>query len=276
MRMFRRMLAAGAALLLSALPTLAQNLPPLPQAIREAGVLRAGVRCDQPPYGFRGPDGGFAGVEVEMARQMAAWAFGSADRIELQCVTADNRIPQLNARRVDLLIATLGVTPERARVIDFSEAYRWGGSDLLVRRDSPIRGLDDVRNRTVIMLRGTTQALWFDANMPGNPSLRLNTASDALQALLQGRGDAYAHDAATLIVIAARDPNLRLVGEPFAVSDAAVGVRKNEPEWMAWINAALARMKAEGLYTQWLERWVPAEIRAPYTAAFMEPRPNAR
>jgi polar amino acid transport system substrate-binding protein len=277
MRILRRTLAAGAVLLgLIALPALAQQMPPLPNAIREHGQLRAGVRCDQPPYGFRGPDGGFAGVEVEMAKQMAAWAFGSADRIDMQCVTADNRIPQLNARRVDLLIATLGVTPERARVIDFSEAYRWGGSDLLVRRDSPIRRLDDVQGRTVIMLRGTTQALWFDANMPGLSTLRLNTASDALQALLQGRGEAYAHDAATLIVIAARDQNLRLVGEPFAVSDAAVGLRKNEPEWMAWINAALARMKAENLYTAWIERWIPAEIRPPYTAAYMEPRPPAR
>lgn len=275
MTIFRRTIAA-AALLLAGLPALAQQMPPLPAAIRDQGLLRAGVRCDQPPYGFRGPDGGFAGVEVDMARQMAAWAFGSADRIDLQCVTADNRIPQLNARRVDLLIATLGVTPERARVIDFSDAYRWGGSDLLVRRDSPIRALDDVRNRTVIMLRGTTQALWFDANMPGLNSLRLNTASDALQALLQGRGEAYAHDAATLIVIAARDQNLRLVGEPFAVSDAAVGVRKNEPEWMAWINAALARMKREDLYTAMIARWIPEEIRAPYTAAFIEPRPNAR
>jgi polar amino acid transport system substrate-binding protein len=275
----RRRVLAGAALLLGSLAmgeAQAQQMPPLPAAIRDAGQLRAGVRCDQPPYGFRGPDGGFAGVEVEMARQMAAWAFGSADKIELQCVTADNRIPQLNARRVDLLIATLGVTPERARVIDFSEAYRWGGSDLLVKRDSPIRSLDDVRNRTVVMLRGTTQALWFDANMPGLNSLRLNTAADALQSLIQGRAEAYAHDAATLVVIAARDPSLRLVGEAFAVSDAAVGLRKNEPEWMAWINAALARMKAEGLYTKWLETWVPAEIRAPYTAAFNEPRPAAR
>jgi polar amino acid transport system substrate-binding protein len=277
MTIFRRTLAAGALLLgLAAGQAIAQQMPPLPQSIRDQGVLRAGVRCDQPPYGFRGPDGGFAGVEVEMARQMAAWAFDNAEKIELQCVTAANRIPQLNARRVDLLIATLGVTPERARVVDFSEPYRWGGSDLLVRRDSPVRSLDDLQNRTVIMLSGTTQAAWFDANMPGLNTLRLNTASDALQALLQGRGDAYAHDAATLIVIAARDQNLRLVGEPFAVSDAAVGVRKNEPEWMAWINAALARMKSEGLYAQWLEKWVPAEIRAPYTAAFMEPRPNAR
>jgi len=277
MTIFRRTFAGAALLLgLAAGQAPAQQMPPLPQAIRDQGTLRAGVRCDQPPYGFRGPDGGFAGVEVEMARQMAAWAFGSADHIEMQCVTADNRIPQLNARRVDLLIATLGVTPERARVIDFSDPYRWGGSDLLVRRDSPIRRLDDLRGRTVIMLRGTTQALWFDANMPGLSSLRLNTASDALQALLQGRGDAYAHDAATLIVIAARDQNLRLVGEPFAISDAAVGVRKNEEEWKAWINAALARMKAENLFIPWIERWIPAEIRAPYLAAHTEPRPAGR
>jgi polar amino acid transport system substrate-binding protein len=278
MNPFRRMLAAAAAALAmaAALPAAAQQLPPLPDSIRSAGVLRAGVRCDQPPYGFRGSDGGFAGVEVEMARQMAAWAFGSADKAELTCVTAENRIPQLNARRVDLLIATLGVTPERARVVDFSEAYRWGGSDLLVRRDSSIRKLDDVRNRTVIMLRGTTQAAWFDANMPGLSSLRLNTAADALQALLQGRGEAYAHDAATLVVIAARDPSLRLVGESFAVSDAAVGLRKNEPDWMAWINAALAKMKEENLYAGWLEKWVPAETRPFYTAAFTDPRPAAR
>jgi polar amino acid transport system substrate-binding protein len=273
--MLRRSLMSAAFALFAAAAA-AQTLPLLPAAIRDQGQLRAGVRCDQPPYGFRGADGGFAGVEVEMARQMAAWAFGTADKIDMQCVTAENRIPQLNAKRVDLLIATLGVTPERARVIDFSEAYRWGGSDMLVRKDSPIRKLDDVQGRTVIMLRGTTQALWFDANMPGLNSLRLNTASDALQSLLQGRGDAYAHDAATLIVIAARDQNLRLVGEPFAVSDAAVGVRKNEPEWMAWINAALSRMKAEKLYDAWVAKWIPEDIRPFYAEAFNAPKPTAR
>jgi polar amino acid transport system substrate-binding protein len=276
MTLFRRVVPTLLLAMSLAGPALAQQLPPLPESIRSQGVLRAGVRCDQPPYGFRGPDGGFAGVEVDMARQMAAWAFGSTDKAELACVTAENRIPQLQARRVDLLIATLGVTPDRARVIDFSDAYRWGGSDMLVKRDSPIQKLDDVRDRTVIMLRGTTQASWFDENMPGLNALRLNTASDALQALIQGRGEAYAHDAATLVVIATRDPSLRLVGEPFAVSDAAVGVRKGEPEWLAWINAALARMKAENLYMLWVERWVPNETRPFYTSAFNDPRPKAR
>jgi polar amino acid transport system substrate-binding protein len=252
------------------------SLPPLPEAIKAAGLLKVGVRCDQPPYGFKDETGKFAGVETEMALQIGTWAFGSPDKVELTCVTAENRISQLNGKKVDLLIATLGVTPERARVVDFTKPYRWGGSDMLVAKNSPIKKLDDVAGKVVIMLKGSTQAKWFEDNMPKVDNLRLNAASDALQSLKQGRGEAYTHDAATLIVIAAKDPELRLVGEPFAVSDAAAGVRKNEPEWLAYVDAALDRMKAAGLYAKWVEKWVPAEIRPFYTAAFEKPKPTAR
>ncbi|MCF4127206.1 transporter substrate-binding domain-containing protein [Methylobacterium sp. SyP6R] len=254
----------------------AQALPPLPKAIQAAGVLRAGVRCDQPPYGYKDESGNFAGIETDMAIQIAAWAFGSPDKIELTCVTAENRIPQLMGKKVDILIATLGVTPERARVIEFSKPYRWGGSDMLVAKDSPIRKLDDVAGKTVIMLKGSTQAKWFEDNMPKVETLRLNTASDALQSLKQGRGDAYTHDAATLVVVAAKDPSLRLVGESFAVTDAAAGLRKNDPEWLAYVDAALARMKADGLYAKWVDKWVPADLRPFYAEAFTKPKPTAR
>lgn len=267
---------AFAAGLLAASAQAQTALPPLPDAIKSAGMLKAGVRCDQPPYGFKDETGKFAGIETEMALQIGQWAFGSPDKVELVCVTAENRIPQLNGKKVDLLIATLGVTPERARVVDFSKPYRWGGSDMLVAKDSPIKKLDDASDKTVIMLKGTTQAKWFEDNMPKAGTLRLNTASDALQSLKQGRGDAYTHDAATLVVVAAKDPSLRLVGEPFAVSDAAVGVRKNEPQWLAYIDAALDRMKTEGLFVKWTEKWVPAEIRPFYIDAFQKPKPQAR
>ena len=251
-------------------------LPPLPDAIKAAGLLKAGVRCDQPPYGFKDETGKFAGIETEMAIQIAAWAFGSPDKIELTCVTAENRIPQLSGKKVDILIATLGITPERARVVDFSKPYRWGGSDILVARDSPIRKLDDVAGHTIVMLKGTTQAKWFEDNMPKVETLRLNTASDALQALKQSRGEGYTHDAATLVVIAAKDPTLRLVGEPFALSDAGVGIRKGEAAWLAYIDAALDRMKSEGLYMTWTEKWVPSEIRPFYMDAFVKQRPEGR
>ncbi|WP_052232088.1 transporter substrate-binding domain-containing protein [Bosea sp. ANAM02] len=277
-RILSRSLTALAALAIGGLAgtAQAQTMPPLPEAIKSAGLLKAGVRCDQPPYGYKDETGKFAGVETDMAIQIATWAFGSADKIELTCVTAENRIPQLNGKKVDILIATLGITPERARVVDFSKPYRWGGSDILVAKDSPIKKLDDVAGKTVIMLKGSTQAKWFEDNMPKVESLRLNTASDSLQALKQGRGDAYTHDAATLVVIAAKDPTLRLVGESFAVSDAAVGVRKNDAEWLAYVDASLDRMKAEGLYAKWIAKWIPEEIRPFYVDAFTKPKPTAR
>jgi len=266
----------AALLMLMTGQAVAQPMPPAPEAIKQAGVLRVGTRCDQPPYGFQDQTGAFAGVEVDMAKQIAGYIFGDPAKVEFTCVTAENRIPQLVAKKVDILLATLGITAERARVIDFTDNYNWGACDLVVFKDSPIMKLDDVKTRTVVMLKGTTQAAWFDANMPDLNTLRLNSISDALQALKQRRADAMAGDEATLIVIAARDPELRKVGELYGPSGAGIGVRKNEPATLAYMNAALVRMKAEDKFLPWIDTWVPPENRASYVQAFTGGKPDAR
>ena len=256
-------------LLLGAGAARAQELPKLPPAIQAKGHLDVGVRCDQPPYGFKDKDGNFAGVEVEMAKQIATYAFGSADKAAMICVTAENRIPQLVAGKVDLLIATLGKTPERAKVIDYSIPYNFGGSDILVLKDSPVKKLADIKQAgTVVMLKGTTQAAWFDANQPDADTLRLNSVSDALQALKQKRAGAMAADVATLIVIAERDPSVRRLDDPFAVSVGGLGVRKGEPEWLGYINASLTKIAKDDLYTVWIEKWVDKDKWPLYKSQF--------
>lgn len=248
------------------------QMPPLPAEI--SGTLRVGVRCDQPPFGFQDVSGAFAGVEVEMAKQMAVWALGSADKAEMTCVTANNRIPQLQAKKVDLLIATLGATAERARVVDFSSGYVWGGSSLLVLKGSKVASLADLPGHTVVLLKGTTQAAWFDANRPNQETLRLDSVSDALQALKGGRAEAMAGDRTTLLVIAARDPGVVLLADSFAVSESVAAVRKGDTAWLAWVDAALARMKAEKLFLPWIEKWVSPEIRPVFIEGFTTPRPK--
>ena len=254
----------------------AQARPALPEAIKSQGKVRVGVRCDQPPYGFQDEKGQFAGVEVDMAKQIATYAFGSPDKAELTCVTAANRIPQLTSKRVDLLIATLGVSPERARVVAFTKPYRWGASDVLVAKDSPYKKLGDLSGKTIIALTGSVQAKWFEEKMKDATLLRLNTAADSLQALKQGRGEAYAHDAATLVIIASKDPTLRLLGDHYQLSDAAMAVRPGEDAWLAYVDAAIARMRSEGLFLRWVEKWVPADVRSYYVMVFKEPRPSER
>ncbi|WP_312957143.1 transporter substrate-binding domain-containing protein [Stutzerimonas nitrititolerans] len=252
----------------------AQDMPPVPSYISQQDVLRAGVRCDQPPYGYQDNNGDFAGVEVEMSRQVAEWALGSRDKVAFTCVTAENRVPQLLGRKVDVLIATLGVTPERERVIAFTQPYRWGASDVLVRKDSGIEKIADLEGKTLATLKGSVQAKWFEERMPGVRTLRLNSAADALQSFRQGRADAYTHDAATLVVVTGNDDSLRLIQEPFQISDAAIGLRKGEDEWRAFLSAAVERMHEEKRFRPWIEQYVPEAIRGYYLSVFEQPKPE--
>lgn len=251
----------------------AAELPAVPDEIKAAGQLRAGVRCDQPPYGFQDNSGEFAGVEVEMSKQIALWALGSKDKVTFTCVTAENRVPQLLGRKVDFLIATLGVTPERQRVIDFTVPYRWGASDVVVKKDSAIKKIADLKGKTLATLKGSVQAKWFEDHMPEVTTLRMNSAADALQTFRQGRADAYTHDAATLVVVADNDKDARLLNEPFLISDAAIGVRKNDEQWRDYLSAAVARMHEEKLFRGWVQQYVPANIQSYYLSVFEQAKP---
>jgi len=251
----------------------AAELPAVPAEIKDAGQLRAGVRCDQPPYGFQDGRGEFAGVEVEMAKQVGLWALGSKDKVTFTCVTAENRVPQLLGRKVDFLIATLGVTPERQRVIDFTTPYRWGASDVIVKKDSAIKKITDLKGKTLATLKGSVQAKWFEDHMPEVKTLRMNSAADALQTFRQGRADAYTHDAATLVVVIDNDKDARLLNEPFQISDAAIGVRKNEDQWRDYLSAAVARMHEEKLFRVWVQQFVPTNIQSYYLSVFEQAKP---
>ena len=246
-------LAAGA-------PSAAQGLPPVPEAIKKQGLLRVGVKCDYPPDGYLDAQGKPQGVEVSLAKQIAAYAFGSPDKVEFACVTAANRIPSLQGGKIDLILATLGVSAERAQVIDFSDNYAWGGSDVLVPKDSPIKSLTDFAGKNVIVMKGAWQIGWFEKNVPSANLLKLDGISDGLQALLQKRADGFAHDLDVLRPIAKKNSDVKLVGEIYQLGYRAAGIRKGEKDWVDYINAAVAQAKKDGLIAKWVKEHVEADL----------------
>ena len=241
-------------------PASPQGLPALPDSIKKHGLLRAGVKCDYPPDGYLDAAGKPKGVEVSLARQIAAYAFGSPDKIEMTCVTAANRIPALQGDKIDLIIATLGVSAERAQVIAFSDNYAWGGSDVLVPKGSPVKNLKDLAGKTVIVMKGAWQIGWFEKNSPTTNLLKLDGISDGLQALMQKRADGFAHDQAVLQPIAKKNAEVVLVGEVYQLGFRAVGMRKGDDAWVAFVNAAIAKAKKDGLVVQWIKEHVEADL----------------
>jgi len=252
-------LALGLALA-AATPSLAQNLPNLPEAIKKQGLLRVGVKCDYPPDGYLDAQGKPQGVEVSLAKQIAAYAFGSPDKVELTCVTAANRIPSLQGGKIDLIVATLGVSAERAQVIDFSDNYAWGGSDVLVPKDSPIKSLTDFAGKNVIVMKGAWQIGWFEKNVPSATLLKLDGISDGLQALLQKRADGFAHDLDVLRPIAKKNNEVKLVGEIYQLGYRAAGIRKGEKDWVDYVNTAIAKAKKDGLIASWVKEHVEPDL----------------
>ncbi len=259
--MMATLLAFALLALISAPAIWADDLPPVPESIKSKGILRVGTKCDYPPDGYLDEKGQAQGIEVNLARQIGTYIFGDASKTEIVCVTAANRIPSLVGGKVDLLIATMGISAKRKEVIDFSDPYAWGASSVLVLEDSDIQKLSDLKERTVVVLKGAWQIPWFEENLPEAKLMKLDTVSDALQALMQKRAEAYAHDFMVQAGIDALNDKVRMLKEYYQIGFRGAGVRKGEAEWLTYVNAAIKKAKAEGLIEQWVDKYANPDVK---------------
>src|SRR5918993_3490921 len=99
------------------------TLPRLPADIANRKRFIIGVKCDTPPFGYLDVRGKNAGVDVEIARWLARYAFGREQRLTFVCAPTAVREPLLTGGRVDLVISTFTYTADRDTRIDFSRAY---------------------------------------------------------------------------------------------------------------------------------------------------------
>ena len=119
------------------------KLPALPADVKARGNWEIGVKCDTPPFGWQDTSGRNRGYDVEVARQFARWAFGSASDVHFTCVTTASRIGTLTSGRVDIIISTLTWTAERERTIDYSAPYYGAAGKLLVKNEVTAGRLSD-------------------------------------------------------------------------------------------------------------------------------------
>ena len=237
-------------------PAAAQDLPPLPPAIAKAGVIKIGTRCDYPPNGFLDSTGKPQGLEVSLGRQIAVYAFGDGSKADFLCVTAADRIESLRGGKVDLVIAALDIDDKRKALVGFSDPYAWGGSEVLLPKDSSIKTLQDLSGKTLAVVAGAWQIPWFGQRMPGVTLLTFDSPDEALQAVLKGRADGYAHDYTLLAGLAAKNDKLKLLGELYRIGLKGAAVRKGETAWRAYVTAAIDRVKNDGLQRKWIAAFV--------------------
>ena len=226
----------------------APALPKLPADIASRKRLIVGVKCDTPPFGYLDVRGKNAGVDVEIAKWLARYAFGREQRLTFVCAPTAAREPLLTSGRVDLVISTFTYTADRDTRIDFSRAYYKATGRLLVKNSSPIQTLNDIRGKRVATTSGSIYDRWMKRCFPDAQVVVVDSVTNAVLAFNQGRADAVMFDDTSLALIAASDPSSKLTDDQFLELPYGIGIKQGNVELKRWVDARLNLMKKKDLF----------------------------
>jgi polar amino acid transport system substrate-binding protein len=241
-------------------------LPKLPAEIASRKRLIVGAKCDTPPFGYIDVRGKNAGVDIEIARQFARYAFGTAQRLSIVCAPTAVREPLLTTNRVDMVISTFTYTADRDTRIDFSRAYYNASGRVLVKNTSPIQRLADISGKRVATTSGSIYDRWMKRCFPQTQVVVLDSATNAVLAFNQGRADAVMFDDTSLALIAATDPSSKMIDDVFLEQPYGIGIKQGNVELKRWVDARLNLMKQKDLFVPIIRnniapRFVPAFLK---------------
>ncbi|MDQ0326983.1 MULTISPECIES: transporter substrate-binding domain-containing protein [Hyphomicrobiales] len=234
----------------STIPAKADKL----QDILSAGEIRVGVLLDVAPWGFKDENGDPAGLDVDVANLLAD---DLGVDLKLVQVTGPNRIPSLLADKVDVLVAALGATPERAQQVAFSQPYAavqlgvYGPADM-EKAETP----DQLAGQSIAVAKGTTLDLWLSDNAPDANLIRFEDVPSVLSAYMAGQASSFAENSAIVAEAAKNNPDVEM-DLKFLIrqSPAHIGIRHGEPDLLRWLDTFLFSNRMNGKLPELQEKW---------------------
>ncbi|WP_137743015.1 transporter substrate-binding domain-containing protein [Robertmurraya siralis] len=227
-------------------------------AIKERDKLIVGVKYDTKLFGLQDPSTKeVEGFDIDIAKEIAKEILGDESKIELKEVTSKTRIPMLNNGEIDAIIATMTITEERKKEVNFSDVYFNAGQSLLVKKGSPIKSIDDVgADTTVLAVKGSTSSINIREKAPDATLLEFENYQEAFLALKAGQGDTLTTDNAILYGMAQQDNNYEVVGDTFTDEPYGIAIKKGNDDLTEAINEVLNKLKESGKYDEIYEKWI--------------------
>jgi len=225
--------------------------------IKKKGELVVGVLGTDEPNSFIDPKTReIIGYEVDLA-QAVAKKLGVKLKLKQLAVAA--RIPELQQGHVDILAASLTHNKEREAVIDFSLTTFVTGQKVLVRADSGIKDLAQLRGKKVVTIKGGTQEPNIRKAVPNVDVVTFETGPQAFQALQQGKGVAFVNDEVSLLdqygKLGAAQAQFAILPQNISVEPLALGIKKGEVKLKQLIDGVLREVEktgeAEKLFVKW-------------------------
>lgn len=223
------------------------------EEIKARGYVRIGVSLGGEPVGFRNGKNEPVGYDVDVATQLAA-KLGVPARFS--DVSSDARISMLMSKQLDVVVANVSITPQRARVVDFSKPYNVAGLRVIVQKSAGIKTLADLNGKRVVVGRGTTADAFLKQSAPQAVFVYTdNFAPDGVLMLKQKRADAGIEDSSLLDYLASKNEQLQVLPGMYGNTPIGIAIAKGDPELLKFVNGFVTDYVRNGAYAENYRKW---------------------
>ncbi|HET7343990.1 MAG TPA: transporter substrate-binding domain-containing protein [Methylomirabilota bacterium] len=262
-------LVLALAVAVSAAPAAAQT--DTLEKIKSSGVLVIGTRTGSPPFAYVNKNNEWVGFSIDLVEQLVKpsveKAIGRSIKVEKKESTPPTRIPLLTSNAVDLIAGTMTDTPERRQSVDFSYTFFYTGAQFLVKKGSPIHGVNDIAGKRIASQQGSTNAKILREKYPQAQLREFPDQPAAFQALLQGQVDAYTNDGIQLAGLKVKAPHpdeWEVVGDFYSEEPYGMAMRKGDAKFKAAVDAGLKQGWESGKYFEIYDHWFGPKGELPY------------
>ena len=219
--------------------------------------IRIGVKHDSKPFGYINENGDLVGVDIDIAKELTKRLLGDKSKVTFVEVSPSSRIKAITSGEVDIVIATMTVTPQRKLIVDFSEPYYTAGQAFVVHKNSKINSFHDLNKKDVAVVLATTSERNLRQSAPLARVHGFKTYKDAFDSMINGETDAVTADDSILLGFVMDCPDYKIIpkkltNEPYAIafkkSEDAASLKNN-------INQILTSMKEDGFINKTKRKW---------------------
>ncbi|MBQ9349243.1 MAG: amino acid ABC transporter substrate-binding protein [Oscillibacter sp.] len=219
------------------------------------GKLVMSTNASFPPYEMTTDDGGFEGIDVEIAGKIAE-KLG----LELQVddMDFDAALLAVQNGKSDIAMAGISVREDRLAVMDFSNSYATGIQVIIVKEGSDVT-LDNLGDHQIGVQRATTGYIYCAGDYGEDHVTVYDNGMSAVMALNNGQVDCVVIDNAPAQVLVSQNPGLTILDTEYVIEDYAIGLGKDNTALLDAVNEALAELQGNGTVQEILDKYISAE-----------------
>jgi glutamate transport system substrate-binding protein len=222
--------------------------------LQDKGEIVIGFKYDVPPFGFKNPQSGaIEGFDVDLGKAVAEKLGVKLKPVE---AISDNRIPFLKRGTVDLILSTMTINEERNQEIDFSAPYYIAHAKILVKKDSGLKGIEDLANKKVCTALGSTNAEITKREQPKADLKLVDSYSECFEQIQNGSIDAISTDDVILTGMLIQDDSLEIVGEDLSTEPYGAGIKEGDKQLQDFVSDVIAEYKSDGRWAKAYEKWL--------------------